>query len=253
MNRQGIGLRAVRAALFTALCLTLSAGAHVLLSSLPLPLPTLALIGGAIFACAFTFAGAREPGFWSISALLVPLELAADTVFTTGQYACYGQAGGPIAGPLRFMGVDLICRGSSLGNPLAHSTVPGNGSALMAAESPAPWLLLAAHITVGLAASAWLWRGEVALTQLLRSVAALTIRPLLIAFVAVTAHREPPLTQPHHGAYTPAVRTRLLTHSVGRRGPPRCAIRLPAQRSTPFLFTYLRSPRNHEPAQQPAS
>lgn len=220
MNTQAIGLRAIRAALFTALCLTLSAGSHVLLSSLPLPLSTLVLISGAVFVLAFALAGTRERGFWSIAALLVPLELAADTVFTTGQYACYGSAGGPVAGPLRFMGVDLICRGNALGTPLTGVTAPGDGSALMAADSLAPWLLLAAHIAVGLAASAWLWRGEVAVTQLLRAVAAFTVRPLLMAFVAVTVHREPTLARPHHGTYTPAMCTRLLTHSVGRRGPP---------------------------------
>ncbi|MCH0562800.1 MULTISPECIES: hypothetical protein [unclassified Streptomyces] len=220
MNTQAIGIRTARAALFTALCMTLSAGAHVLLSSLPLPLPALMLISGVVFTLAFTLAGTRERGYRSIAALLIPLELTADTVFTTGQHTCYGPAGGPVAGPLRSMGLDLICGGGTLGTPLARAAASGDGSALMAADTATPWLLLAAHVTVGLAAAAWLWRGEVALAQLLRAVAALTFRPLLNACASVGVRREPPFAPSHAAEYTPAVRTRLLTHSVGRRGPP---------------------------------
>ncbi|MFF9505796.1 hypothetical protein ACF1BU_07750 [Streptomyces sp. NPDC014724] len=215
MNTQAIGLRATRAALFTALCLTLSSGAHALLSSLPLPLPLLALIGTVVFLLAFALAGARERGFWPIAALLVPLELAADTVFTSGQHACYGPAGGPVAGSLRSMGWDLICRGDSFGAPLAHVAPPGADSASMT-----PWLLLAAHVSVGLVAAAWLWRGEVALARLLRAVAAFTPRPLLVACAVDMVRGEPTRPRPRPALRTPVMRTRLLTHSVGLRGPP---------------------------------
>ncbi|MGW4883557.1 hypothetical protein [Streptomyces murinus] len=220
MDTQAIGLRAARAALFTALCITLSAGAHVLLSSMPLPLSALTLTGGAVFTLAFTLAGTHERGYRPIAALLVPLELAADTVFTSGQHTCYGAAGGPIAGPLRSMGVDLICGGGALGTPLARAAASTDGSALMAGDALAPWLLLAAHIMVGLAAAAWLWRGEVALARVLRAVATLTFRPLLIAYAAVTVRRETVCTPPRPADFTPTVGSRILAHSVGRRGPP---------------------------------
>ncbi|MFB6817020.1 hypothetical protein ACFCV8_20990 [Streptomyces sp. NPDC056347] len=215
MNTQAIGLRATRAALFTALCLTLSSGAHALLSSLPLPLPLLALIGAVVFLLAFALAGARERGFWPIAALLVPLELAADTVFTSGQHACYGPAGGPVAGSLRSMGWDLICSGESFGAPLTHVAPPGAASA-----SLTPWLLLAAHVSVGLVAAAWLWRGEVALARLLRAVAAATFRPLLVACAVRAAGGEATRPRPRPVPRAPVLRTRLLTHSVGLRGPP---------------------------------
>ncbi len=91
-------LRAVRAALFTALVVTLSTASHVLLSGVPLPLPTVAAVAAAVFALAYALAG-RERSFGRIAALLIPLELAADTIFTTGQHVCYGRAGGPVAGP----------------------------------------------------------------------------------------------------------------------------------------------------------
>lgn len=211
MEGTGVRLRAMRAALFTALCLTLSVAAHVLLSHAPLPLSTVAVLAAVFFAVAYALAG-RERGFWPIAALLVPLELAADTVFTTGQHACYGQAGGPVAGPLHSMGVDLVCRGGEFGSPLA------GGPAVT--DSATPWLLLAAHVTVGLIAAAWLRRGEVAVARLLRALAALAFHPLLPA-TALRSYGPAGAAPVRPVRDTLAARTLpLLVHSVVRRGPP---------------------------------
>ncbi|MEV1021486.1 hypothetical protein [Streptomyces sp. NPDC050264] len=217
----GAQLRAVRAALFTALVVTLSAASHVLLSRAPLPLTTVAAIAVAVFVIAYALAG-RERGFGRIAALLVPLELAADTVFTTGQHVCYGEAGGPVAGPLRSFGFDVLC-GGTVGTPLARMTggTTDKAAALLAHSDPAAsWLLLGAHVTVGLLAAGWLRRGEQALAQLLRAVAAFAFRPLLIAFAAVTVDRERAPRGPRPATRVRAARTRLQLHSVGRRGPP---------------------------------
>jgi hypothetical protein len=218
----------VRAALFTALVVTLSAASHVLLSSAPLPLTTVAALGAAVFAVAYVLAGERERGPGRIAALLIPLELAADTVFTTGQYTCYGQVGGPVTGPLHSMGVDLLCGGGDVGAPLARMAVRDRVLLELPVSTATPWLLLAVHIAVGLLAAAWLHRGEAALAGLLRAAAVLSFRPLLIA-VAVVAAAEAPVgrtTRPAPREY--AARDRLLAHSVGRRGPPCSALALAA-------------------------
>ncbi|MEU1403546.1 hypothetical protein ABZ471_14475 [Streptomyces sp. NPDC005728] len=220
MDISGTQLRAVRAALFTAVVVTLSTASHVLLSRAPLPVSTVAAVAAGVFLTAYALAG-RERGFGRIAALLVPLELAADTVFTTGQHACYGRVGGPVAGPLRAVGLDVLCQGA-VGTPLAQVTGgSGRGAgALLAHASPAAaWLLLAAHICVGLLAAAWLRRGERALTQLLRAVAAVTFRPLLLA-VAGTARLSPARRLPRPAPRPAVARDRLLVHSLGRRGPP---------------------------------
>lgn len=240
MDISGTQLRVVRAALFTALVVTLSAASHVLLSRVPLPLTVVAALAAGVFAVAYALAG-RERGFGAIAGLLVPLELAADTVFTTGQHLCYGAAGGPIAGPLRTVGVDVLCGGGDigagaarfgpagdLGTPLASVTGGGHGTAaLLASPGPVtPWLLLGAHVTVGLLAAAWLRRGEAALAGLLGAAAALAFRPLLIAVAVVSTHRRAPrravrpVPRPTHQGTS----ARLLVHSVGRRGPPRSAL-----------------------------
>ncbi|MDX2677777.1 hypothetical protein [Streptomyces soliscabiei] len=224
MDISGTRLRAVRAALFTALVVTLSTASHVLLSRAPLPLNTVAAVTAAVFVLAYALAG-RECGFGRIAALLIPLELAADTVFTTGQHVCYGRAGGPVAGPLASVGWDVLCgNGTPVGSPLAQVTGTDTdrlGGLLAHADPATAWLLLAAHVTVGLIAAAWLRRGERALAQLLRAATATTFRPLLLAVAAVTVRRAPAarrLPRPTRRATT--VRERILVHSLGRRGPP---------------------------------
>ncbi|CAL9430090.1 hypothetical protein SUDANB176_02035 [Streptomyces sp. enrichment culture] len=227
MDISGTRLRAVRAALFTAVVVTLSTASHVLLSGAPLPLNTVAAIAAAVFALAYALAG-RERSFGRIAALLIPLELAADTVFTTGQHVCYGRMGGPVAGPLRSVGFDVLCGdGTSVGAPLARvtGTAAEGGdrpAVLLAHADPATaWMLLGAHVGVGLFAAAWLRRGERALAQLLGAVAASTFRPLLFAAAAVRDRRAPEVlrpTLPVREAVT--ARTRFLVHSLGRRGPP---------------------------------
>jgi hypothetical protein len=232
MDISGIPLRAVRAALFTAMVVTLSTASHVLLSRVPLPLSTVAAIGAAVFGLAYALAG-RERSFGRIAALLIPLELAADTVFTTGQHACYGRAGGPVAGPLRSVGLDVLCRGGEVGTPLARvtgSTGPDRLSALLAHADPGTaWLLLGAHIGVGLLAAGWLRRGERALAELLRAVAvaaSTAVRPLLFAVAAATSRLAPTVRRlPRPTRRTAPARGLLLAHSLGRRGPP-CSVAL---------------------------
>ncbi|QFQ96593.1 hypothetical protein F9278_10615 [Streptomyces phaeolivaceus] len=225
MDISGTHFRAVRAALFTAVVVTLSTASHVLLSGVPLPFTTVAAIAAAVFLVAWALAG-RERGFGRIAGVLIPLELAADTVFTTGQHACYGEAGGPVTGPLRQFGLDVLCGGGSVGAPLAR-VADGSERAgvLLAGAGPAAaWLLLAAHIAVGLLAAAWLRRGERALAQLLDAAVAAGFRPLLIAVAAVMVRPAPAEQRPRRTSHrTGTARTLLFAHSLGRRGPP-CSV-----------------------------
>lgn len=220
MDISGVGLRGLRAALFSAVVVLLSAGSHILMSRVPLP-P--ALVGGsfaAVFAIAYALAG-RERGLGPIAGLLVPLELAADTVFNAGQHLCYGPAGGPVSGPLRALGLADLCGGTPVGGPLARAGEAADPAALLSASGAwTPWLLLGAHVSVGLLASVWLRHGERALGRLLSAAAACAFRPLRLAAARVAkAFATPPRTA------RPALpgtghRTRFPAHSVGRRGPP---------------------------------
>ncbi|WP_373683368.1 hypothetical protein, partial [Streptomyces somaliensis] len=165
----GTQLRGVRAAVFTTVVVALSAASHVLLSRVPLPLTAVLAVAAGVFAVAYALAG-RERGYRPIAGLLVPLELAADTAFTVGQHACYGPSGGPVAGSLRAVGVDVPC-GQAVGTPLPGVAVSEGAAAVLlrSGDPVVPWLLLGAHVAVGLAAAAWLRRGEAALGRVLRA------------------------------------------------------------------------------------
>ncbi|MFI5618448.1 hypothetical protein [Streptomyces sp. NPDC051567] len=221
MDISGPGIRGLRAALFSALVVLLSAGSHVLLSRAPLP-PALVAGGfAAVFVIAYALAG-RERGFGPIAGLLVPLELAADTVLTAGQHFCYGPAGGPVSGPLRALGLDGLCGGAPVGAPLTEMAGPAaDPAALLASPGPwTPWLLLGTHVSVGLLAAAWLRYGERALGQLLRAATACAFRPLLLAQAARTPAPDRTRRAPRPVLPGTATRTRFPVHSVGRRGPP---------------------------------
>ncbi|WP_199552137.1 hypothetical protein [Streptomyces sp. N35] len=222
MDISGTQPRMLRAALFTALVVTLSAASHVLLSQVPLPLGTIAAVAGGVFVLAYLLAG-RERGFWSIAALVVPLELAADTVFTTGQHVCYGQTGGPVAGTLRSFGLDVLCGGSDVGASLAQAAGAGHKPAaelLASADPSSAWILLAAHVVIGLGAAAWLRRGERAFAQLVRAMVAVAFRPLAIAVATVTTRPTPVRRVVRTAQQTRPLSPLLIAHCVGRRGPP---------------------------------
>jgi hypothetical protein len=126
--------------------------------------------------------------------------------------------------PLHSVGLDVLCSGGKVGTSFTGVTGTGTDrvAALLAHADPATaWLLLGAHVSVGLLAAAWLRRGERALAQLLGAVAAATFRPLLIAVAAVTVRLAPVRRAARCVYRITTVRTRLLVHSLGRRGPPR--------------------------------
>ncbi|MFI1967695.1 hypothetical protein [Streptomyces cinnamoneus] len=205
MDISAARLRALRAALFSALCVLLSAASHVLLSGRPLPGPAVAAASAAVFVLAYALAGA-ERGYGRIAALLVPLELASCALFTAGQDTCYGSGGRPSAGALTW-----LCSGS-VGQPLAGLAAPGT----------APWLVLAGHVATGLLAALWLRRGEAALGRLLRAAAAVAFRPLLLAAATLTAGgrvRGRAAVRVPNGT-RPARPLPPFLHSVVRRGPP---------------------------------
>ncbi|MFB7516058.1 hypothetical protein [Streptomyces sp. NPDC056144] len=217
----GTQLRVLRAAFFTALVVTLSVASHVLLSGAPLPVGTVVPVAAGVFAVAYLLAG-RERGLGPIAGLLVPLELAADTLFTSGQAVCYGAAGGPVAGSLRAMGVDVLC-GGAIGTPLPGVADPASARVTALLDSPdpsVPWLLLLAHVGVGFGAACWLRGGERALARLLGAVEAFAFRPLLLVAAFFRGVGTAPAGAGRAVVRPRISRTRLLVHSVGRRGPP---------------------------------
>lgn len=204
-------MRAARAAVFAALCVTLSSATHILISGAPIPLPMVAAVTLGVFAVTFAL-GARERGYVAITAALIPQELAADALFNAGQNTCYGPGGGPVTGSWH----SLVCHGEDggvLGGHARAATAAVSGGGL----SVSPWLLLLAHVVVGLVAGLLLRRGEHWLHRGARTV----FRPLLVSLAALAAAPAVRRPAPRRSAPPAAARALpLLLHTLVRRGPP---------------------------------
>lgn len=167
----GAGLRLIRAAVFTAVCVVLSAAGHALASCATVPWWSLSLGFLAVFAVAAPLAGRRRslPG---IAAGLTAGQLALHTVFGLGQHsaatAAASTAGAPATATatadssLAELAARLVCGGNSV--PLSPAdarqilTTAGLDPAALAAEAAQAGQLAAqgheAHADVAQAAAA---------------------------------------------------------------------------------------------------
>ncbi|WP_371483187.1 hypothetical protein [Kitasatospora sp. NBC_00315] len=211
-------IRALRAAVFTALAVSLSASGQVVVTGRPLPLGLVAEAAVVVFLLAAALAGS-ERRLPHISAVMIPVELLLNTAFNLGQSTC-----APVqdAGHLPVRGVNLlVCGGGSVDGSLFSGQFGPSGPLSPAATR---LLLLLVHLAVALLAALWLRLGDAALTALasalrvLRRSLAAPLR-LLLPLAPVPGRpvlRVPPpvrdLPRPH--------RTDALLGPAPRRGPP---------------------------------
>ncbi|GAA0295759.1 hypothetical protein GCM10010302_38080 [Streptomyces polychromogenes] len=257
-TRAGADLRTTRAAVFTAVCVVLSAAGHALASCATVPWWALALAFAGVFTIAAPLAGRRRsrPG---IAAGLAVGQLGLHTLFGLGQHgAAVAQtpAGGSDTS-LPALAAQLVCGGNSV--PLSPADArrileaAGLDPAALAAQAAAsghmghmhlaaatsgtrtglfsPAMLLG-HLLAALAAGWLLGRGDAALFRLVElsqlSAEADPIRPLRAALAFVRVLTAGLLGAPARGprarrtAPAPAATTGrdALLHTVIRRGPP---------------------------------
>ncbi|MFF2958163.1 hypothetical protein ACFVT1_04410 [Streptomyces sp. NPDC057963] len=254
--RAGAGLRLLRAAVFTAVCVALSAAGHSLASCAAVPWWTLlaGLLG--VFAVAAPLAG-RERSLPSIATALAGGQLALHTLFGLGTHtAPTGTAAGDDS-LIRFA-ASLVCGmgPAQLNAAEAHrivttagidpASVAARGHQHMASAAgsdpagltgPLPSLpMLLGHLLAAVATGWLLRRGEIALFRLARLsahgaqqvAAGARLRALRAALALVNALRAglpgAPATGPRTlrtSVDTPAPATGdPLQHMVIRRGPP---------------------------------
>lgn len=220
----GAGLRLIRAAVFTAVCVVLSAIGHALASCATVPWWSLCLGFLGVFAVAALLAGRRRtlPG---IAAGLTVGQLGLHAMFGLGQHsAAAAQApAGTADASLAELAARLVCGGNSV--PLspadarqileaagldpaalaeqtaqaAQAVAQGHEAHAHVAQAvtmaPATGLfspaMLAGHLLAALAAGWLLGRGDAALFRLVelsrRSAEAAPIRPLRAALALVRA------------------------------------------------------------------
>lgn len=183
-------IRALRAALFAAVCVVLSATGHALQSTHPVPVRSLLVAFGLTWVLAWAVAGRRR-GAPSTGSGLAAVQLVMHLMFSTAQ-GQHGHAAHP-----------------------GHFGHQGQAAALL----PSGGMLLA-HLGAAAVCGVWLARGERAFLRLARTAFA----PLRPPFAAVRLpvaprppRRRPPRTGDRRGPGA------VLAHALSRRGPPRAA------------------------------
>ncbi|MFE1949586.1 hypothetical protein ACFW9D_03850 [Streptomyces sp. NPDC059524] len=245
--RSAAGLRLLRAAVFAAVCVVLSAAGHVLGSTATVPLWTLSLGFLTVFCAAVPLAG-RERALPGIAALLGVGQIGLHTLFGVGQQHSTMVMGGAEPSVVE-RAARLMCgAGASALSPiqaqriLDDAGVPSGeaqhhmtGAAGAMALMPSLPMLLG-HLLAAAGAGWLLRRGDLALSGALRlsrasaqSVAeGAFVRSLRAALALVRVLRaglgEVPAglgCAPRAGfPAPPRLRAVVLQHSVSRRGPP---------------------------------
>lgn len=223
-QRAGADLRLLRAAVFSAVCVALSATAHVVASGAGLPLWSL-LSGWAIVLCAVVPLAARERTLPGIALVLLVGELSLHSVFCFAQSGMSATSGSSpnaavalaermLCGPgvshltpqsaaaiIRRAGLDpasaaaLLRRlrgtsgmsqmaASSTGFGASTSTGTGTGTHAMSLASMFTPSMLAAHLAAALVAGWLLRRGEVALWRIVRLEALVVERVTVLSRLA---------------------------------------------------------------------
>ncbi|MEU4831317.1 MFS transporter [Streptosporangium sp. NPDC023615] len=180
--RARLPLRLVRAAAFSAVCVTLAVLGHVVAGGSGPAAWAVAASGAAVMASAVPLAG-RERSTAAISTGLAVLQVSLHELFALGD---------------------------TTGPPPWHAHGGGLGESLG---------MLLAHLTATLITGWWLARGETVLWALLRSATRRLgeLLGLVVFLLRPPAGAGTPRAYPH-GA-SPVVRT-VLRHCVSRRGPP---------------------------------
>ncbi|WP_414504869.1 hypothetical protein [Streptomyces sp. NEAU-L66] len=258
--RAAADLRLLRAAVFTAACIALSAAGHILASCATVPLWTLGVAAAAVFAVAAPLAG-RERSLPGIAVGLAVGQLVLHAVFTWGQQPVpAAPRGGSGAGGLSdqaaiSMARHLMCGlGSGRMDGAQARRVLGSGGfdAASAAGVAAPAAhgtadtvtahtllpslpMILGHLLAALAVGWLLRRGEIALWRLVRLSAPAVqtlvgaVRGALVLIRALlmglgVAHDEPRRAPVSYGDDKPGPKDAALHHSVVRRGPPTLAL-----------------------------
>ncbi|UYQ63217.1 hypothetical protein [Streptomyces peucetius] len=246
--RAGAGLRLLRAAVFTAVCVVLSGTGHVLAACRAVPLWTLVLGFVGVFVVVTPFAG-RERSLPAIAGVLTAGQLGLHTLFAAGQGSL--RMAPTADDTLIRMAAKLVCgAGASAMSPAdarrivtlagidpdAHMAHTHTADALAAPELLPTLPMLLGHLLAAVATGLVLRRGDAALLRLIRlsaesaheAVQTAWLRPLRAALVLVQALRAGLRVTPGAGpCHAPAAdgpppprAGQELQHTVIRRGPP---------------------------------
>ncbi|MFK8906691.1 hypothetical protein [Streptomyces sp. YS-3] len=219
----------VRAAMFAALCVLLTALGHALMSQAPVPWWALGCGLAATGATAWALAG-RERGFASVVAVAVGAQAGLHELFSWAQTTArpaaqpmdMPMAGMPMAHPADMGHMSQMDPMGDMGD-VGHLEHMGSMGSMGHDMAGMPWGMsstgmLAAHLLAALLCGLWLAHGERAAFRILRAFAGRLFAPLRLVLTAVPPQPPRPRAVPERTARRP--RRLFLVHAITSRGPP---------------------------------
>jgi hypothetical protein len=234
-------LRAVRAAVFAAVCVTLSVAGHAWMSGCTVAPWAVMAAGAGVLACAFALAGRRR-GYGWIAASMLTAQALLHELFARAQGAPSTSTGLALAHHVGGLVANLLHPPQSAASAWSAMPMPagmtmpgmsmpaapsaGSSGAGMCAMGHGAWGMIAAHAAAGLVCSWWLARGEARIFGLLSALVLALFAPLLLAAEALGGWVARPCRPVRAFAAVRTVYSPLLAYTVVRRGPPVCAARI---------------------------
>ncbi|KAB1976802.1 hypothetical protein [Streptomyces triticiradicis] len=204
----GLVFRLARAAVFAAVCVTVTSLGHALMSQ-GVPARAVGYGFAATTAGAWWLAGRRERGVLAVTGSTVAAQFALHRWFDFAQ-----ASAGPPAMP---------CSGAGM----VHDASSAMGAMPMDGPMTSHWSLgmVAAHSLAAVLCGLWLWRGEAAVFRAGRALAVSVFAPLRRAERIRSVCQLPPPVRPAR-FFVPVLPVRgvLLRHDIARRGPPMPAV-----------------------------
>lgn len=211
----GRGVRAVRAAVFAAVCVLLAVFGHVLMSETGVPWWTVG--AGAVItgAAAWCLAG-RERALLPVVLFAVAAQTALHTAFSLAQTAALPTA--PHTPPMHHQhlasAMESMPSMASTAHDMTGMTVMTGGG--MASSTG----MLAAHLLAALLSGLWLAYGERAAFRILRALADRLVAPLRLPVRVPALPHRPPRIRVRRSRRVRTPRQLLLAHALTTRGPP---------------------------------
>ncbi|HET6356982.1 hypothetical protein [Streptomyces sp.] len=207
----GRGVRALRAAVFAAVCVLLAVIGHVLMSQTGVPWWTVGA-GAVITGAAAWCLAERERTLLPVVLFAVAAQTALHTAFSLAQSTA------PQMPPMHHQhpasAMESMQSMESMAST-AHDMTGMTGGPL--ASSPG---MLAAHLLAALLSGLWLAYGERAAFRILRALADRLVAPLRLPVRVPALPHRPPRIRVRRSRRARTPRQLLLAHALTTRGPP---------------------------------
>ncbi|WP_406304151.1 hypothetical protein OHA61_19900 [Streptomyces sp. NBC_00885] len=207
----GRGVRAVRAAVFAAVCVLLAVIGHVLMSQTGVPWWTVGA-GAVITGSAAWCLAERERTLLPVVLFAVAAQTALHTAFSLAQSTA------PHMPPMHHQhpasAMESMQSMESMAST-AHDMTGMSGGGMASSTG-----MLAAHLLAALLSGLWLAYGERAAFRILRALADRLVAPLRLPVRVPALPHRPPRIRVRRSRRARTPRQLLLAHALTTRGPP---------------------------------